>query len=224
MNKRITNKTESMALAPRKRIAILGGVGISALSLISLLTIGFSTLALIGLVTGGLFSVFTYVIHHISSGAYLPAKQEKSLRQKLISLKFKLSDEFEPIIESAIQIEKKICTNEKLLTKVLQKFFNPGEVTFKRYYQTGSDTLHAIQANLELIVNKLETLQNINNAENKKIIHHQVQNSLQNINELFDSFESLIMSFEACDVTKRRDEIFEELEELAKRTKKYINI
>lgn len=226
MNKRITNKSVSnkTPMTTQKRIAISGGFLVGLLSLSSLFIVGFSVTAVLLFICATTMTLSTYVIHHITSGAYLPQQQEKSLRQKLISLKFKLSNDHEKIIERAIEIEKKVKTNQELLETVLKKFFNPGEVTYQRYYETGMNTLNAINANLELITNKLMTLQKLDNEQNKEVILKQVNESINHTGELFDSFESLIMSFEACDVSHKRDEIFEQLEELSKRTKKYMDI
>ncbi len=226
MNKRITNKTnqntEQMTI--KKRIAISSGLTLTIASFASFFIIGFSFTALSLMILGLLSSTGLFLYHYISSGAYLPKQKEKTIRQKLIGLKFKLSDDYGPILEKAIDIEKKNSINEKLLSEVLGKFFQPTEVTYQRYFESGIAAIHSIQANLELIANKFTTLQQIQNIKNKEQIVDQIEISLKKIEELSDAFEGLIMSFEACEVSLDREEVFEQLQELANRTKKYMNI
>lgn len=225
MEKRITNKTHHTAVRSKtKRVALAAGPTISIFAGISIVIFGYTHIALFILLSSLIFSVAHYIYHHISSGAYLPQTQEKLLRQKLIRLKFKLSEEYSQIIESSIKAESKILNDRKLLENVLQKFFSPREITYQRYFQVGNSALNAIDTYLESIVNKLTTLKQFENEQNKLQIVHQIEENLKEIHQLFEAFEGLIMSFEACELQPNKTDIFDQLEQLAKRTEKYIHL
>ncbi len=225
MNKKITNNypNKNNSMSPKKRIVIGGGLIISTMSLSSIFIFGFSFFALFLLLFTLVSSSLIYIVHHIQSGAYLPQKTEKSNRQKLISLKFKLSSEFETVLDECISAEKKVHTHEDLLTHTIGKFFKPTEVTYQRYYNTGMTALNAIKQNIELIIKKLSTLQHLDNNKNTKKIIEQINANLTEIKILFQAYEELIMSFEACEISSSRDDILEQLKELAERTNKYMN-
>lgn len=224
MTKQLTTKKEN-AVAQRTsgKVTIAGSSILALGGIASFFIFGFSALGLIATVGGTLFGLGSYVVNHIKSGAYLPEKTEKKLRQRLISMKFKLDDQFGDLIDQAIESEKKIQKKREFLEQVLGKFFTPTEMTYVRYNNAGQAALNAIKNDLNEIADKLMTLENFENEENKQKVFDKITGMMQEIENLFDSYEGLIMSFEECEMPKQRDDIFMQLEELAKRTKKYNN-
>lgn len=226
MKKRITNETQnSLVTRPKKRVALATSSIISLGSGASMVIFGYSHLLLLVLLGSLAFSIGNFLYHYIKSEAYLSPVKEKTIRQKLLTLKFRLSDDqYQPIIEAAITAESKISKNRELLEKVLLKFFSPEELTYQRYYNTGNQALNAITTNLDSIIDRLNTLKQFDNEDNKTQLLQKIEADLKEIHVLFDSFESLIMSFDACEQRPDRHEVFAQLEELAKRTEKYFNI
>lgn len=225
MTKQITTKkTMTVAQRNNNRITLASSSIVALVGMSSLFIWGFSVLALLAAVGGVFFGAGSFVLNHIKTGAYLPAQTEKKLRQKLISMKFKLDDQFEDFIDQVIEAEKKIQKKRAFLEEILLKFFTPSEMTYIRYHNAGQSALDAIEADLNSIAEKLTTLENFENEANKDKIFFKTQEMFENVKSLFQSYESLIMSFEECEVPKQRDDIFMQLEDLAKRTKKYNNL
>lgn len=222
MDKQITTKKpHAVARSSKAKVTLATSSLVALAGLGSFIFWGYSHLALLGLVGGSVISLGSYLYHHIKSGAYLPQKSQKGLRQKLISLKFKLDESYAELLEQAITAEQKIQKKREFLDKVLKKFFTPSEMTYIRYHNAGQSALVAIEGNLNSIVEKLESVQHFENEENKQKLIQKIEAIMLEIQALFESYETLIMSFEECEQPQQRDEIFMQLEELAKRTKKY---
>lgn len=222
MNKKITNKsTDRYILHASKRIATPTIALLGFASLVSMFVFGYSHLLLLAAFSSSMILTGSYVTKKIKSSANL-VPTEKSTRQKLISLKFKLDQQYSDIIEQTIEFESRVSKNLKLLENTLKQFFSPTEITYNRYFTSGSSALNKITINLELISEKLTTLEHIKSEENKTKIMTQINEQLKHIESLFEAFEQLIMSFEECKLQSDSSEIFEQLEQLAKRTEKYI--
>ena len=94
-NRPIPSGKQRVTLAASSIVALAGVGGI--------IVFGYSTLSLMAIIGGIAIGTASYIYHHITSGAYLPAeRQDHNLRKKLYSLKFKLDGQFDQIIDQVI--------------------------------------------------------------------------------------------------------------------------
>lgn len=215
-NQLIQSSKSRMTLATSSIVAF-GGVG-------SLIIFGYTLIGTLAVLLGASISLGSLIKHRIESSAKLINKNERSVRQKLQSLKFKLDDKYRGYIEDSLDWERKIKKKRELLKSTLDSVFSPTEMTYRRYETAGEKALIGIEDNIFKITEILESIQYLESDENIKIYEEKIPQKLNQIKELSDAYEKVIVSFEQDKVDADHEDVFLQLEDLANRTEKYLNL
>lgn len=229
MDKRMTTKPESeVASSGNKSWRIVGLAGSSMISLASvgaMIVFGFSWWLLFAAVTGFGVSVASFLTHYIKSGAYLEngeSGQKRRIESRLNSLKFKVEDPYSIKIDQVLELLKKRKEFEKQFQKLLLSYFSETEMTYDRYWSLWLEVSVALEKEAENIAENLEATSIL--KESGTILLEKIDKSLGQMNLLMKRSEELYFSFQENKKEENREVLFSQLEELSKRTKKYLDI
>ncbi|MCR9206118.1 MAG: hypothetical protein NXH75_16160, partial [Halobacteriovoraceae bacterium] len=178
------------------------------------------------LAMGGFFvSLGSSLFHYIGSGAYLEnnsSGQKRRLQSQLNSLKFKVDDEFHTHCEFVIEQLNQRKKFEEQFQKVLLRNFSETEMTYQRYWSLWLEVSDALEKEGERIAESIEASIIIN--EKKDFLIEKIDTSRNQIEELMERSSKLYLSFQENQKEENREALFEQLEELSKRTNKYLNL
>lgn len=191
----------------------------------SLFVFGFSWMLLFLAMGGISVSLGSSLFHYIGSGAYLesnPTSQKRRLQSQLNSLKFKVDDEFHTHCEFVIeQLNQRKKFGEQF-QKVLLRNFSETEMTYQRYWSLWLEVSDALEKEGERIAESIEA--SIILKEKKDVLIEKINTSRNQIEELLGRSSKLYLSFQENQKEENREALFEQLEELSKRTNKYLNL
>lgn len=190
-----------------------------------MIVFGFSWWLLFAAVTGFGVSVASFLTHYIKSGAYLEngeSGQKRRIESRLNSLKFKVEDPYSIKIDQVLELLKKRKEFEKQFQKLLLSYFSETEMTYDRYWSLWLEVSVALEKEAENIAENLEATSIL--KESGTILLEKIDKSLGQMNLLMKRSEELYFSFQENKKEENREVLFSQLEELSKRTKKYLDI
>lgn len=201
-------------------------VGIGAVA--SMLFFGFSWILLMAAIGGFSISALSALFHYIGSGAYLDHPkssnngQKRRVQSQLNSLKFKVDDAFHPYCEFVIEQLQQKKKFEEQFQKVLLRNFSETELTYQRYWSLWLEVSGALDKEAERIAESIEA--SIILKDKKDFLTQKIETSKGQMNELMERSSKLYLSFQENQKEENREALFDQLEELSKRTNKYLNL
>lgn len=218
-----SDKRALSAYSSRKRKLTLSLAGVLCLgSFSSLILVGFSWGAIFLGCASFIYGVASFLFHYVKSGAYLPdITNEKSLRQKFISMKFKGNTDT-VIAEKCIQLIEKKTALSKRFKILLDHYFNETELTYSRYLNLWHSFEEVLEEELSHIYSRLLILNEISSDTNKSDISNKVDAGIEAAEKLLNEGENLLISFDQEKSEDNHQEIFNQLKIMSERTKNYL--
>lgn len=212
-------KWRKVGLAGSSLVALGSGAG--------LILFGFSWTLLILAVGGIMVSSLSALFHYIGSGAYLESTDQAPKRRvqaKLNSLKFKAAEDFQEYLEFMLEALQKKKNFSKQFEQTLKSHFSETELTFSRYQELWFEAETAIESEVERTTRLIESTLALSEEQSVNAIKEKCLQAKVNVTLLFKGSEKLLLSFQESSKPENREELFEQLDELSKRTNKYLNL